>query len=62
MQLRSYLKYKEVNMDYGTNADYARTGIESGTSIEDMIAIFLIGTVYLLVMTVYAIFLPLSGS
>ena len=29
-------------MDYGTNADYARTSIESGTSIEDMIAIFLI--------------------
>ena len=46
-------------MDYGTNADYARTSIESGTSIEDMIAIFLIGIVYLLVMTVYAIFLPL---
>ena len=49
-------------MDYGTNADYARTSIESATSIEDMIAIFLIGIVYLLVMTVYAIFLRLSGS
>lgn len=39
-------------MDYGTNADYARTSMESGTSIEDMIAIFLIGIVFLLVMTV----------
>ena len=49
-------------MVYGTNSDYARTSMESETSIGDMIAIFLIGIVYLLVMTVYAIFLPLSGS
>ena len=39
-------------MDYGTNADYARTSMESGTSIRDMVAIFLIGIVFLLVMTV----------
>ena len=38
-------------MVYGTNSDYARTSMESETSIGDMIAIFLIGIVFLLVMT-----------
>lgn len=39
-------------MVYGTSSDYARTSMESETSIGDMIAIFLIGIVFLLVMTV----------
>ena len=38
-------------MDYGINADYARTSVESGTSTGDMIAIVMIGIVFLLVMT-----------
>ena len=39
-------------MDYGINADYARTSVESGISTGDIIAIFIIGIVFSLVMTV----------
>lgn len=39
-------------MDYGINADYARTSVGSGISAGDIIATFIIGIVFLLVITV----------